>query len=239
MIWKLRKAQETPNNILCTYALLEAHLKDEMKIIKGISSLCTIYGSALTKFVNCALSSIPGNMSMYRAAESLGIESYIIDIRHLCSHGTQSPQLEVFRSSNIYCLQWLKTHYWEKEIEKLENCCLDDLKSQAQLAHEAQAAEMFLVLDTTIEGLSKGFVSFEDVENDETWTEARKNILKNCLGEFESTKLTEMKNFVRDWLIKALGTKTVRDYSRPFFQLFIQKCEYIMKTLVEDKKNGE
>ena len=239
MVWKLRRAQETPNNILCTYALLEAHLKDELKIIKGNSSLCTIYSAALTKFVNFAISSIPGNMTMYRAAEVLGIHSYIIDIRHICSHGTETPHLEVFRKCNAYCLEWLKTHYWEKEIAQLQDVLMSDIKSLSQHAHEAQVSEMFLVLDTTIEGLSMGYVNFEDVENDESWTETRKNVLKNCLVEFKSTKLMGIKNYVRDWLIKCMSTKAAKDYTRPMFRLFIQKCEFIMKTVVAVEENGE
>ena len=96
LAWKIRRSQETPAGIQCTIALLDASVKDNEETTLDSFTLNILYSTSLTKFVNFAASFQMGQGTMYKSAYFLGIDSFIIDLRHLCAHGKQTPNLEVF-----------------------------------------------------------------------------------------------------------------------------------------------
>lgn len=98
---------------------------------------------------------------MYRSAQKLGIDSFLIDLRHLCAHGKAMPSLEVFRKSNSYCLEWIRKFFWEKELENVSDASSKDIRYDAALAEALKKILPFY--DTLAELLRKNIVDFEDV----------------------------------------------------------------------------
>ena len=138
-----------------------------------------------------------------------------------------------FYFRNLYCLDWLKTNYWEKEIVELREVTINDLKPLPTQAYEAKLNEMFLVYDASIEGLTRGYVNYQQADDDKTWPQERKDILKNCLVAFESTRLLGIRNFVSNWIITSMKTNDMLYNAKAFFQTFIKNCEYLMENVSE------
>jgi len=82
---------------MATSVLVQAQLEDQ----EGNAKIQNTYASAFTRFYNFMSSIIQGhNMtSMYETARELGLQSFIVDLRHLCAHGQELPPVEVLRKT--------------------------------------------------------------------------------------------------------------------------------------------
>ncbi|KAH8260458.1 hypothetical protein KR038_000343 [Drosophila bunnanda] len=147
-IWSLRRANLCPAAVLATSVLVRAQLEDKQ----------TTYASAFTRFYNFMSSIIQGhNMSsMYDTAKELGLQSFIVDLRHLCAHGQELPPVEVLRSTAKHCLEWLRTYYWLPHKESMSNLDAGKLQRKDKLKFEKELSNLLEIYDLTLECHIKG-----------------------------------------------------------------------------------
>ncbi|KAH8268791.1 hypothetical protein KR018_007177 [Drosophila ironensis] len=153
-IWGLRRGNLCPAAVLATSVLVEAQLEDKA----GNSSIQTTYASAFTRFYNFMSSIIQGHSmtSMYETAKELGLQSFIVDLRHLCAHGQELPPAEVLRSTVQHCVEWLRTYYWLPHKESLSNLDAGKLQRKDKLRFEKQVTALLELYDLSLECQLKG-----------------------------------------------------------------------------------
>ncbi|XP_017080429.1 uncharacterized protein LOC108114151 [Drosophila eugracilis] len=153
-IWSLRRGNLCPAAVLATSVLVEAQLDDK----EGNFKIQQAYASAFTRFYNFMSSIIQGyNMSsMYETAKELGLQSFIVDLRHLCAHGQELPPVEVLRSTSDHCLDWLRTYYWLPHKETMSNLDAGKLKRKDKLKFEKAVSALLEIYDLTLECHFKG-----------------------------------------------------------------------------------
>ncbi|EDW94068.1 uncharacterized protein LOC6533650 [Drosophila yakuba] len=153
-IWGLRRGNLCPAAVLATSVLVEAQLEDQ----EGSSKIQDTYASAFTRFYNFMSSIIQGhNMtSMYETAKELGLQSFIVDLRHLCAHGQELPPVEVLRSTSVHCLEWLRTYYWLPHKESMSNLDAGKLHRKDKIKFEKAVTNLLEIYDLTLECHFKG-----------------------------------------------------------------------------------
>ncbi|XP_017138616.1 uncharacterized protein LOC108153264 [Drosophila miranda] len=147
-IWKLRRGSLCPAAALATAMIVRAQLNDK----KGELNLEKIYAHAIMRFFNFMSSTVQGHnwSSMYDKAQELGLPSFVVDIRHKCSHGTEMPPVDLLRTAADICLQWLHQNYWlplkdtlcDLEAAKLEG--KENIKFRQKMAHQLSAFDLAL-----------------------------------------------------------------------------------------------
>lgn len=74
--------------------------------------------SAISNFVGLALEKLykthKTSSSMQFLADKIGIESWIVDLRHEISHG-ELPELPVLQEAGEFCFDWLRKNYWDDQ----------------------------------------------------------------------------------------------------------------------------
>ncbi|XP_016956204.1 uncharacterized protein LOC108028746 [Drosophila biarmipes] len=153
-IWSLRRGNLCPAAVMATSVLVQAQLEDQ----EGNSKIQNTYASAFTRFYNFMSSIIQGhNMtSMYETARELGLQSFIVDLRHLCAHGQELPPVQVLRNTSEHCLEWLRTYYWLPHKETMSNLNAGKLKRKDKLKFEKAVSNLLEIYDLTLECHFKG-----------------------------------------------------------------------------------
>ncbi|KAH8405299.1 hypothetical protein KR222_003155 [Zaprionus bogoriensis] len=153
-IWSLRRGSLCPASVLATGVLVEAQLEDR----QGNSNIRTTYASAFTRFFNFMSSIMQGyNMtSMYDTARQLGLQSFIVDLRHLCAHGQELPPVEVLRRTAAHCVDWLRSFYWQPQRETMSNLDAPKLQSKDKAKFEKELDVLFGLYDLALECHLKG-----------------------------------------------------------------------------------
>ncbi|XP_039487998.1 uncharacterized protein LOC120449541 [Drosophila santomea] len=153
-IWGLRRGNLCPAAVLATSVLVQAQLEGQ----EGSSKIQDTYASSFTRFYNFMSSIIQGhNMtSMYETAKELGLQSFIVDLRHLCAHGQELPPVEVLRSTSVHCLEWLRTYYWLPHKESMSNLDAGKLHRKDKIKFEKAVTHLLDIYDLTLECHFKG-----------------------------------------------------------------------------------
>lgn len=226
-MWRARRSQETMTGVLCTLTLLDIHLKDAAGTITDRSTLSTLYASTLTKFINYATSYQVGETSMYRSAKKLGIESFLIDLRHMCAHGKQLPSLEVFRKSHRTCLNWIKQFFWDQELTKICDATSKDFRFDSELA--AKVKNILLFYDTLAQLLQKNITRLEDLPKNGTaqqrWPAIDKFMQQNKLKNFRQAI-----KYLTSSLTEIVESRAMSLNPRTFFHEMFEHCEFFMQT---------
>ncbi|XP_030372799.1 uncharacterized protein LOC115622855 [Scaptodrosophila lebanonensis] len=160
-VWNLRRGRFCPAAVLGTSVLVEAQLQDT----QGNANIQTIYASAFTRFYNFMSSIMQGyNMiTMYKTAHQLGLESFVVDLRHLCAHGQDLPPIDVLRNTAAYCLEWLQSYYWAPHHGTLQDLDAKKLQRKDKMKFETQVTELFAMYDLTLECHLRGAKKLKDV----------------------------------------------------------------------------
>ncbi|XP_016987616.1 uncharacterized protein LOC108050436 [Drosophila rhopaloa] len=153
-IWNLRRGNLCPAAVLATSVLVQAQLDDQ----EENSKIQSTYASAFNRFYNFMSSIIQGhNMSsMYETAKELGLQSFIVDLRHLCAHGQELPPVEVLRNTSEHCLEWLRTYYWLPHKETMSNLDAGKLQRKDKIKFENAVNSLLEIYDLTLECHLKG-----------------------------------------------------------------------------------
>lgn len=165
---------------------------------------------------------------MYMSAKELGIESFLVDLRHLCAHGQVMPSLDVFRRTSDYCLNWLHTFYWSREIETIQNATVDDIRLKTTIEFEEKVTRMFTVYDLVTEAIYRRHRYVDDLNADE-------NIERDKLGPLHvyseiirSTKLPVILTRITNELTAlARGESRVRGSGKLFCQVIFRATYFI------------
>lgn len=223
--WKVRRSQETLTGVLCTLSLLDVHLKDETGKISDPFTLSTLYASTLTKFINFATSFQINNTSMYRSANKLGLDSFLVDLRHMCAHGKQQPSLEVFRKSHRYCLNWIKNYFWLNELNNVSDATSKDIRYDEAMANNLK--EKFSIFDMVAELLHKNVLKFKDLADNESarqrWPTINQFIKDKKLRDFRHAF-----SYLTTELSRVLESKEMSTSPRTFFHEMLERCEFFM-----------
>lgn len=128
-VWKIRQNRHTPVSVLCTLAILEVQNRDARLVGENVNAneLKSLYSGAFTRFINflteCHQQSGAGRKGSISARmKEIGIEGFLVELRHLCAHSSVSISLDVFRRSAEYCMNWLKACYWKRELQLMQSC---------------------------------------------------------------------------------------------------------------------
>ncbi|KFB52015.1 hypothetical protein ZHAS_00020194 [Anopheles sinensis] len=192
-VWKVRQTKDIPICIRCTLAVLEARLFDLRSQRDGRENTTetkNIYAGAFTRFINFITEgSVAFRFNKATIADFVrgqGIETYMVELRHLCAHKSISVSIDVFRRSAQYCMDWLKVSYWERELALIQPVTIFTNKT-VELRSTIKYGEMITCLrqyDVVSGGRASGFETVPELKA------ARKDDKDlQLLDEFDSTKL--------------------------------------------------
>ncbi|XP_058121048.1 uncharacterized protein LOC131294356 [Anopheles ziemanni] len=198
-VWKVRQNKHIPTCIRCTLAVLEARLFDVRCQREGRENATEtkhIYAGAFTRFINFITEGSAtfryNKASIADFVRGQGIESYMVELRHLCAHKSVSVSIDVFRRSAQYCLDWLKVSYWEREMAIMQSVTIFTVKT-LELRSTIKYTEMITKLrqfDVVSGGRALGCETLPELE------EKRNDDDLRLLDEFESTKLKAISELV-------------------------------------------
>lgn len=172
--------------MLATAVLVKAQLEDK----EGNNNIQSIYASAFTRFFNF-MSSIMQNYnmsSMYVTAQQLGLQSFIVDLRHLCAHGQELPPVLVLRNTAAHCLDWLRTYYWLPQKENLSNLDAPRLQRKDVLKFENELGTLFKMFDLALECELKGAQKLKSIRKLKPSAEFNKIRVYYSARKLKSTK---------------------------------------------------
>ncbi|KAL7029064.1 hypothetical protein ACKWTF_006085 [Chironomus riparius] len=233
--WRIRRGQETPLGILCTLILLDVEVKDNDKPEKifDSSTLGTLYGSAITKFTNYATSFKLGNNTMYASANQLGIDSFIIDLRHNFAHGRQSFNLDVQRYSHKICMKWIKEYFWDTESDKFRDVDIRDIRYNANLAEELD--DIFTFYDLLAEAMLSNIRTFEELKDLSAVSKERWPFVIEYMKEKNLKNFREAFKYFTKILGDIIASKQMRLNPTTFFHVMLTNCDFFMKASILSK----
>ncbi|XP_055620557.1 uncharacterized protein LOC129764931 [Toxorhynchites rutilus septentrionalis] len=172
-MWKIRQSRHTPVSVLCTIAILEGQNYDARCKQDGrdnVVEVKSVYSGAFTRFINHLTeyhqqTGAGRRGTMATKVKEIGIEGFLVELRHLCAHSSVSISIDVFRRSAEYCMNWLETCYWKRELQQIQNCDVRHIK-QAVLGDKFQDDLDYIVriYDIATKAIHKGASSLSGAE---------------------------------------------------------------------------
>lgn len=196
-IWNLRRGSLCPASVLATAVLVKSQLEDR----QGSVNIQTTYASAFTRFFNFMSSIMQSyNMtSMYETARQLGLQSFIVDLRHLCAHGQELPPAEVLRTTADHCLEWLRTFYWLPQRETMSNLDAPKLQRKDKTKFENELKVFFEMYDLALECHLNGAHKLKAI------SKLKSSVDFNKIRVYCSAKKIKTTKEIIDTVIKELG----------------------------------
>lgn len=237
-LWKMRRDQLTPASVLSTISILDVQLKDLCDNRFSDDELRSMYANAFTRFVNYMSSIMRSRtvQSMYSTARELGMEPFLIDLRHLCAHGQVLPSLELSRRTTDYCIRWLREFYWDRERNFIADACVRDVRLKSSLELQQSIGEWFTLYDAATEALIAGYKNVDDLSDTIGLRLSPANIqrLKEFSLEIRQYKLSFIANKAINELAW-LSNSNDRDRgdAQIYCDVLLNDCEYFMKRSAE------
>lgn len=196
-IWNLRRGSLCPASVLATAVLVKSQLEDR----QGSVNIQTTYASAFTRFFNFMSSIMQSyNMtSMYETARQLGLQSFIVDLRHLCAHGQELPPAEVLRTTAEHCLEWLRTFYWLPQRETMSNLDAPKLQCRDKAKFENELKAFFEIYDLALECYLNGAHKLKAI------SKLKSSVDFNKIRVYCSAKKIKTTKEILDTAVKELG----------------------------------
>lgn len=156
-----------------TLALLEAEIASLTVPEYTVECLQVFYASALNRFLNFAHSLTMTQTSMFGAAKELGIHSFIVDVRHLCSHGPSLPALETLQLCAASCMKWLRIFYWDNLLKEAKDVTVQDMLTVSGTAALNKELEFLLgIYDFTAHQIWRRRKSLSELPHDDPLPES-------------------------------------------------------------------
>uniref|UniRef100_A0A1I8PFS5 Uncharacterized protein n=1 Tax=Stomoxys calcitrans TaxID=35570 RepID=A0A1I8PFS5_STOCA len=206
-IWNLRRSTQCPAAVLATAVIIEVQQKDHPDTIYSAEDLQTLYANAFTRFFNF-MSSImqTHNMrTMYQTAKELGLESFVVDLRHICAHGQVLPPLQVLRNTAEYCIGWLHDYYWVTQLNSMCDVDATRIRRKDKTNFDDNVSALFEIYDAALEGHMKGATNVKALKRH--LHGKRFHIVKAYYTENNLTNLQE----IFDHIAKKLHSLVKRD----------------------------
>lgn len=168
--------------------------------------------------------------SMYMTAKELGLDSFMVDLRHLCAHGHDLPDLDVFQRSATYLLDWLHTFYWRRELRTIEDAHVHQVHQDRSVDYEAFLASLFHVYDTATEALHNSCRMLKDIGAGHPFDEDTAKSLK-AYGKYHMLdRLSVIVTKVSNELVTAASDQMkIRGNDEIFCHVLLQ-CPFFMAT---------
>ncbi|GAB0096151.1 uncharacterized protein DMENIID0001_116270 [Sergentomyia squamirostris] len=231
-LWRSRLMSLTPAGILATLTILEVKLKDESGELNQ-HDLRVMYSTAIVRFLNSVHSTSRSSKSLYSVAKEVGLSSYIVDLRHSCSHGQTLPSLKTFRQVTSYCLQWLKSFYWEPQLTIMQDAKIEDVRRNNKTAFEKNLRHLFIVYDIISEGLRRKKKLLKDLES------TNREFLQWSEKISPWQKLKNLQAQLLESLFAAVSAEQqVREIAQLFTEAFLE-CDLLIKAAVKERKEEE
>lgn len=114
-----------PLSVEVTAKLIEAIVNDRERYVKfrTETEIRMLYAMAISRMVNGLVQIYQRSafaISMASIAKILDLPNVLIEIRHNASH-KELPLLSTLRLAAVEALKWLQTHYWERQLQHLED----------------------------------------------------------------------------------------------------------------------
>lgn len=240
-LWKMRRGNLTPASILSTLSILDVQLKDKFDQRFSDDELRSMYSNAFTRFINYMSSIMRSNkvQSMYSTARELGIEPFLVDLRHLCAHGQVLPSLDILRRTTAYCMNWMREFYWDRERNFITDAIVQNVHLKSSLELKTSIVDWFSLYDAATEALIRGCKNIDDLTNitpDQRLNHASIERLQNCAEQIRNNKLTFIANKSIN-MLALLSNSNERD--RGDAQIYCDvlfECQYFMKRSAEHYK---
>lgn len=165
-IWNLRRSTQCPAAVLATSVIIDVQQKDHPESMYSAEVLQTLYANAFTRFFNF-MSSImqTHNMrTMYQTAKELGLESFVVDLRHICAHGQVLPPLQVLRNVAEYCVVWLHDYYWSTQRSSMSDVDATRIRRKDKTTFDDNVTTLFEIYDAALEGHMKGATNMKTLK---------------------------------------------------------------------------
>lgn len=237
-LWKIRRLNLTPASVLSTMSILDVLLKDTRGSRFAEDELRSMYSNAFTRFMNYMSSIMRSRelLSMYSTARELGIQPFLVDLRHLCAHGQVLPSLEISRRTAAYCMNWLREFYWDRERNVITDATVRDVHLKSSLELEQSIRDWFSLYDAASESMNKGCKTIDDllsVPRDEGITQTCCNRLHEFAQQHRQSKLS----FIVDKAVNQLAllsNSNERDHGdAQIYCDVLFDCENFMKRSAE------
>lgn len=246
-VWKIRQGKHTPISILCTITILEAQLYDEKNRNQdGTTDIAnevkSMYAGAFTRFIN-HLSEYRQQTgagrkgSMANRVKEIGIEGFLVELRHLCAHSSMSIAVDVFRRSAEYCMNWLKASYWKRELEQMQSCEKQQIKGVGLGDKFRNELEYIAkVYDITTKAIHKGAKSVSGAEKELTPTQfqmLQEHIRANKVDQLR-TVVFDVCRYLSDTIQLPKHPETVPTVCN----VFLECCQYMFEAPVTGITQG-
>lgn len=241
-LWKIRRGNLTPASVLSTLTILEVQLKDKCDNRFTDNELRSMYANAFTRFVNYMSSIMRSKtvQSMYSTARELGIESFLVDLRHLCAHGQVLPSLDILRRTTTYCINWMREFYWDRERSVIADATVRDVHLKSTLELQMSIGEWFALYDAATEALIRGCKNVDDltkIKPDDRLTHACIEQLQNCSQQIRNNKLSFIANKAINQLA-LLSNSNERDRGDAHIYCDVLfDCQYFLKRSAQHYKS--
>lgn len=115
--WESRALSRIPLAVETTAAMVKANIQYETaeKPVGNSIRLREQYSMAIIRFVNLFTERSQQKayaLPVHVLASRMGVPAWIVDLRHEATHDSL-PSLTELRAAADWCLQWLKTEFWE------------------------------------------------------------------------------------------------------------------------------
>lgn len=173
--------------------------------------------------------------TMYMTARELGLDSFMVDLRHLCAHGHDLPDLDVFQRSAEYLLDWLHNFYWKRELQTIQDANVQDVHQDRSLDYQEFLSSLFHVYDTATEALHNSCRYLNDIKDDQPFDEATAKSLKAYGNYHKLDRLSVIVTKVSNELV-ALASQEIkiRGNDEIFCHVLLQ-CQFFLSTAGEFK----
>lgn len=102
--------------------------------------------------------------TMYQTAKELGLESFVVDLRHMCAHGQVLPPLQVLRNTAEYCIVWLHDYYWTSQLNSMCDVDATRIRRKDKTKFDDNVSALFEIYDAALEGHMKGATNIKTVK---------------------------------------------------------------------------
>ncbi|XP_023293762.2 uncharacterized protein LOC111676981 isoform X2 [Lucilia cuprina] len=228
-VWNLRRSTLCPAAVLATSVIIEVQLKDIADNKFTNEELQTLYANAFTRFFNFMSSIMQShNMrTMYQTAKELGLESFVVDLRHICAHGQVLPPLQVLRNTAEYCISWLHDYYWSAQRNTMCDTDAAHIRRKDKTQFDINISELFQIYDAALEGHLKGATNLKTLKRH--LHGKRFNSLKEFYTENKLNSLQDAFDvIVQQLCVLVKRDLAIKDMSEIYVEAFL-KMSYFFK----------
>lgn len=246
-VWKIRQGRQTPISVLCTIAILEAQLYDEKNLCQEdatgiVNEVKSMYAGAFTRFINHITenrqqSGAGRKGSMANRVKEIGIEGHLVELRHLCSHSSMSIAVDVFRRSADYCMNWLKTCYWIREMDQIQSCDKKQIKGVG-LGEKFRSDLEYIakVYDVTTKAIHKGAKTLCGAEKE--LTSSQFQFLQEHVRANQADQLNLVVFDVLRYLSEKMQLPRHPETVPTVCNVFLNSCQYMFEAPISGNTQG-